>query len=348
MIGRMLFVGLSTSDRNIIKKLVLDCHVGGLTLYSRNYRNYEEMLELINYIHGLAEEAGYTILVGIDQEGYRVNRLPKEIVNLKSPYSFHHDLELIKKHGEIIATILSKSNININFAPVLDIKRFSDNHPIGDRCFGDDASSVIKNTIPYIKEFQNKKVIPVVKHFPGHGDTTEDSHKTLPIINKSKDELLDLELIPFINAIENGADVIMVGHLAVPQITGNNTPASLSKKIINDLLREELGFNGLVITDALNMDALTEEYTEEEIYINAINAGVDILLMPDFDFDTIKMISDAVTEGIIMEEEIEDSAEKILALKFDKLFTENTYSLEYLGSIKHQEIISRIDKILSN
>ena len=258
------------------------------------------------------------------------------------------DQDLAYEVGKVVGEELRALNINMDFAPVLDIYSNPQNSIIGDRAFGTTAKLVTDMALSFSRGLESTGVIAVYKHFPGHGDTTEDSHKTLPIINKSKDELLDLELIPFINAIENGADVIMVGHLAVPQITGNNTPASLSKKIINDLLREELGFNGLVITDALNMDALTEEYMEEEIYINAINAGVDILLMPDFDFDTIKMISDAVTEGIIMEEEIEDSAEKILALKFDKLFTENTYSLEYLGSIKHQEIISRIDKILSN
>ena len=151
-----------------------------------------------------------------------------------------------------------------------------------------------------------------------------------------------MELKPFIEAIENDAEIIMVSHLAVPKITGNNTPATLSKEIITDLLKEELGFDGIVITDALNMKALTNKYTEEEIYINAINAGVDILLMPDFDIETINIIKQAITSAEISEEQIDKSVSKILDLKYDLLEEENIYTKEYLGSISHQEIISKI------
>ena len=136
MFGRMLFIGLSTNDRNIIKRLIKECHVGGFILYSKNYRNYEEMIELIHYIKHLATLENYTILIGIDQEGYRVNRLPKDFINLKSPYSLHNDLNSLKVHAQIIANILSSSGIQVNFAPVLDIKRFSDQHAIGDRALG--------------------------------------------------------------------------------------------------------------------------------------------------------------------------------------------------------------------
>ena len=351
-IGQMLIVADSTltADEKLLENLK-QVKPGGFILFSDNFESYKQTIKLIEDISSTNE---IPLFISIDQEGGRVQRLKELndalVTEIPAMYQLGltEDQDLAYEVGKVVGEELRTLNINMDFAPVLDIYSNPQNSIIGDRAFGTTAKLVTDMALSFSRGLESTGVIAVYKHFPGHGDTTEDSHKTLPIINKSKDELLDLELIPFINAIENGADVIMVGHLAVPQITGNNTPASLSKKIINDLLREELGFNGLVITDALNMDALTEEYTEEEIYINAINAGVDILLMPDFDFDTIKMISDAVTEGIIMEEEIEDSAEKILALKFDKLFTENTYSLEYLGSIKHQEIISRIDKILSN
>ena len=275
MFGRMLFVGLSTNDRGIIKKLVLDCHVGGLTLYSRNYRNYDEMLNLINYIHGLAEEAGYTIFIGIDEEGYRVNRLPKEIKNLKSPYFFHHDLDFIKKHGEIIATILSKSNININFAPVLDIKRFPDNHPIGDRCFGDNASVVIKNTLPYIKEFQNKKVIPVVKHFPGHGATKINSHYFIPIIWNTK-KLIKEDITPFKEAIIEGCDAIMVGHFLIPKVTFL-TPTSFAKKTVL-FLRNNLNFSNLIVTDDIHM-GLLKLANKAKIIKKAINSGFNMIMV---------------------------------------------------------------------
>lgn len=154
---------------------------------------------------------------------------------------------------------------------------------------------------------------------------------------------MDLELKPFIEAINNGAEIIMVGHLAVPNITQNNTPSSLSKEIVTGLLKEELNFEGLVITDALNMGALTSEYTEEEIYIQAINAGVDILLMPEFDQTTIDIIENAIATGIIAEEEINNSVEKILELKYDKLWVENNYTKEYLNSLEHQQIVAKIN-----
>ena len=279
MIGRTLFVGLSTNDKKIIKKLILDCHVSGLTFYSRNYRNYEEMLKLINYIHELAEKAGYTILVGIDEEGYRVNRLPKEIVNLKSPYSFHHDLELVKHHGKIIATILSESNININFAPVLDIKRFPDNHPIGDRCFGNDASSVIKNTIPYIKELQNRNVISVVKHFPGHGATNTNSHYFIPVIWNTK-KLMQEDILPFKEAIKQGCDAIMVGHFLIPKFSFI-IPTSFSKKTVQ-FLRNDCGFQNLIITDDIYM-GLLKLANKSKIIKKAINHGFNIIMVKYYD-----------------------------------------------------------------
>ena len=197
--------------------------------------------------------------------------------------------------------------------------------------------------LSFAKGQESTGIISVYKHFPGHGDTLEDSHNTLPIITKTKEELMELELIPFIDAIENDADVIMVGHLAVPEITNDNTPASLSKEIVTGLLKEELGFDGLVITDALNMGALTKNYTEEEIYVNAINAGVDILLMADFDTETVEIIKGNIKNGTIKMEEIDDSVKKILELKYDKLFIPNNYTKEYLGSTSHQEIISKIN-----
>lgn len=255
-----------------------------------------------------------------------------------------NDTNLAYEVGKVIGEELRVFDINMDFAPVLDIYSNPKNTVIGNRSFGTTAEIVSNMGISLAKGLENTGIIPVYKHFPGHGDTLEDSHTTLPIINKTKEELMDMELKPFIEAIENDAEIIMVSHLAVPKITGNNTPATLSKEIITDLLKEELGFDGIVITDALNMKALTNKYTEEEIYINAINAGVDILLMPDFDIETINIIKQAITSAEISEEQIDKSVSKILDLKYDLLEEENIYTKEYLGSISHQEIISKIDE----
>ena len=275
MFSRMLFVGLSTNDLEIIKKLILEYHVGGITLYKKNYRSYEEMLNLINYIYELANKAGYVILIGIDEEGYRVNRLPNEIHNLKSPYSFHQDINSLMKHGNLIASILSQSGIHVNFAPVLDIKRFPDNHAIGDRCFGDSADEVIKNTIPYIQEFKKLNVVPVIKHFPGHGATKINTHYMIPIIWNTK-KLFNEDIMPFKCAIKSDIDIIMVGHFFIPKISFF-TPLSLSKKA-KSLLKDKLGYQNIIMTDDLMMGIL-KLWNKKSLIKKAVLSGNHIIMI---------------------------------------------------------------------
>ena len=272
MFGRMLFVGLSTNDKQVIQKLIKKWYVGGLILYSRNYKTYEEMLELINYIHKTAQEAGYIILIGIDQEGYRVNRLPKEINNLKSPYAFHKNLDDIKKHGEILASILAKSHIHVNLAPVLDIKRFKNEHPIGDRCFGSDDKTVTRNTLAYIQEFKDKKVVCAVKHFPGHGATKINSHLIVPIIWNVK-KLWQEDLIPFQKAIEQGIDMLMIGHFIIPKFSF--WPTSINSGVVK-LLREELHYQNIIMTDDLLMGPF-KLVNKAFLIKSAINHGINMI-----------------------------------------------------------------------
>ena len=168
----------------------------------------------------------------------------------------------------------------MDFAPVIDVLYNDNNKVIGDRAFGNNEEIVSRHGLKVAKGLSDNGVIPVFKHFPGHGSTDVDSHKDLPIINSIKEELLNSSIIPFKKAIEEDAKVIMVGHLSVPSITNSNTPASLSKEIITDFLRNDLGFTGIVITDALDMDAITKYYKEDDICPKAFLAGADILLMP--------------------------------------------------------------------
>ncbi len=345
-IGQMLMVSdySKIADDELINKLE-EVQPGGFILFSENFESFTQASKLIDDINNTSD---IPMFISIDQEGGRVARIKEltdqSLTDIPPMYDLGltNDENLAYEVGQVIGEELRAFNINMNFAPVLDIYSNPENTVIGDRSFGTTAQLVSKIALSLSDGLESTGIISVYKHFPGHGDTSEDSHNELPVINKTKDELMELELVPFINAINNGADIIMVGHLAIPAITGNNTPASLSKEIITNLLKEELGFNGVVITDALNMKALTNEYTEEEIYINAINAGVDILLMPDFDYETIEIIMSAIEEGKIEEEEITDSVKKVLELKYDKLFQENIYTRDYLGSLEHQEIIAKI------
>lgn len=288
MFERMLFVGLNTTDKNIIKKLIKEYHVGGVILYSKNYHNYQEMVRLINQIHTWAQEENYIVLIGIDEEGYRVNRLPKEFANLKSPFAFRHNLNSITEHASIIAHILAKSTIHVNFAPVLDIKRFPDNHAIGDRCFGASAKEVIQNTLPYIEEFKKKNVVPVIKHFPGHGATKTNSHYLIPIIWRTK-RLFHNDIKPFSKAIERGIDALMVGHFIIPKFSFLR-PSSISLKTVK-YLRNNLNYPNIIMTDDLMMGPL-KLANKAKLIKTAINNGINMVMIKYYDnlfFDIDKL-----------------------------------------------------------
>ena len=347
-IGQMLIVSFDNleTDEELLGRFK-EVKPGGFILFSDNFESYSQTKKLIDDINSTSD---IPMFVSIDQEGGRVQRLKElddqtvSVIPAMYELGLTNDINLAYEVGRVMGEELRVFNINMDFAPVLDIYSNSENTVIGDRSFGNNPDLVTNMALSFSKGLESTDIIPVYKHFPGHGDTYEDSHQELAIIDKTKEELYELELIPFIEAINNGANVIMVGHLALPNITGNYIPASLSKEIINDLLREELGFKGIVVTDALNMKALTNEYSKEEIYILAIKAGVNILLMPDFDKTTIDIISKAVLTGVISEELINESVEKILTLKYDKIFVNNSYTKDYLGSLEHDSVIKKIKK----
>lgn len=345
-IGQMLmvFYRSSTADDNLISTLQ-DVKPGGFILFSENFKSYTQAKKFVDDINSTSD---IPMFISVDQEGGRVQRLKSledtEVTIIPSMQALGNtnDEKLSYEVGRVVGEELRVFGVNMDFAPSLDIYSNPQNTVIGNRAFGTTSEVVSKMGISFANGLKSTGVIPVYKHFPGHGDTKEDSHFTLPVINKTKEELMGMELLPFIDAIKNDAEVMMIGHLAVPTITGDNTPASLSHKLITELLKEELGYQGLVITDALNMKALTNDYSVKEIYVNAINAGVDILLMPSPSRDAIKLIKEAVVNKELTEEQINQSVEKILRLKYKEFQTENKYTKEYLGSEEHQEIISRI------
>ncbi len=345
-IGQMLIVSYEgTSVTEELFSLLNQVKPGGFILFSNNFSDYEQTQKLIADIKSTSE---IPMFISIDQEGGRVQRIKnlsdQEVTIIPPMYEIGltRDEDFAYQVGKVIGEELRVFDINMDFAPVLDIYSNPNNTVIGDRSFGTTSDIVSTMAISLASGLQDTGVISVYKHFPGHGDTLEDSHDTLPIVTKTKEELMNFELIPFIQAIENGAEAIMVGHIAVPSITKDNTPATLSKVLIQDLLKDELGFQGLVITDGLNMKSLTNLYSQEEIYINAILAGVDILLMPEFSLNTIEIIKNAVLNGEISEERIDDAVTKILTLKHEKLSNDNPYTRDYLNSINHKEIINKI------
>lgn len=318
-VGQLFMVGLEEKSNEDIENLIQENKIGGVVLYRKNYHNYEEMLAYINSIKELNSKNSIPIFISIDQEGGRVNRMPQEILKLKSATKLANtkDIEIVKESGKIIGEMLNKTGISMDYAPVLDIRRFEEKHAIGDRCYGENKEDVSKYAIEVMKEMQNKGVIPVIKHFPGHGLTEKDSHFRIPKI-KEKIEILEKEdMVPFENAIKQNAEAIMVGHLIIKDVD-KKYPASLSKKVIQKYLVEKYNYKGLIITDDLKMMAIRIHYNMKKAVVKAIEAGNDIIMigLPYKKINKIiKFIVKEVKNGRIKEERINESVKKIIEIK---------------------------------
>ena len=342
-IGQMLILYETHSEVNEeVKTLFNEIKPGGIILNKENITTYTNTKRYIEEIKTLSK---FPLIVSIDQEGGRVQRLQllKDITPTNLPSMFEigktQDVSLSYEVGKILAEQVKTLGINVVYAPVCDIVTNEENTVIGTRSFGNSPTLVSSMCTNFAKGIEEEKVIATYKHFPGHGDTTTDSHTSLPIIKKNLEELENFELIPFKEAINENAKIIMVGHIAFPNITNDLTPASLSKTIITDILKKKLNYNGLVITDALNMKALTDNYTDDEIYTMAINAGVDLLLMPNNPHKAIQIIKETINE-----ERINESVAKILRFKFTYLENIEILDSSYLNQNSYQDILNKIEQ----
>ncbi|MEO8665589.1 MAG: glycoside hydrolase family 3 N-terminal domain-containing protein [Ignavibacteria bacterium] len=218
--------------------------------------------------------------------------------------------------GLQIAKECKAIGIHQNYAPVVDVNNNSKNPIINVRSYGEDPELVSSMADQFIKGTQDGNVIATAKHFPGHGDTDIDSHNDLPVLNFSKERLENLELIPFKSAIRNDVKSVMIAHLSLPALDAeSNVPASLSRSIIEGVLIDELKFKGLIVTDALNMAGVVKHFSTENVALRCINAGVDLILMPQGEEVTISTIEQAVLNGTISEDRIDNSVRKILDAK---------------------------------
>jgi beta-glucosidase-like glycosyl hydrolase/CubicO group peptidase (beta-lactamase class C family) len=227
------------------------------------------------------------------------------------------DDSLIGEMGALVAKDCKRMGIHMNFAPVVDINNNPDNPVIGFRSFGEDPEVVARRSTAFMKGLQSGGILTTAKHFPGHGDTDSDSHLTLPVIHHSQERLDSVELYPFREAIHNGIDGIMIAHLFVPAFDSTrNIPATLSKKIVTGLLKEKMGFNGFVITDALDMKGVTKYFKPGEIEVKALMAGNDILLLPKNLETAVNAIRQARDSALIPQEEIDQKCRTMLNLKY--------------------------------
>ena len=316
-ISQMFITGFSGQslafNRNFVN--LVENGLGGVIFFTQNISNEKQFKELISSI---GEKASIPMFYSIDQEGGRVERTEKihngkKYLSAKNAYEM--GLSYLQNQTKEIALELKGYGINMNFAPVLDVNTNKDNPIIGERAFSSNADDVIAGSKVVIKEYEKYGIITVGKHFPGHGAASADSHKTLPTIDLSKEEMQE-HIKPFEEAIKIGLPAIMAAHVLYPAFDETN-PASISKKIIEELLVNEMAFDGVIITDDMEMNGI-KGFTRFEACIKAINAGVNIFIFRDTTKDIVELIEkleNAVIEGIIPEEKIENSFDKIINLK---------------------------------
>lgn len=319
-IGQMIFAGVSETAPSIEEnELITKYKVGGIILNKPNMVTSSQTIQYINQLKEFNRVNSIPLFFGVDQEGGSISKLPgnlikiptnREIGDMNQP-DFSYEL------GQLLGQLVKSYGFNINFAPVLDVDSNPHNPVIGDRSFSHDPIIVSSLGIQTMKGIQSVNIIPTIKHFPGHGDTSVDSHFELPTIHKTLEELQSLELIPFKEAVEKGADIVMIAHIYLPNID-ENYPSSLSKIIMTDLLRNNLNFAGVIITDDMTMEAVTKNYSLGEAAVLSVQGGSDIIMVAHEYENIVEVISTlktAVEKGEISEERINESVIRILKLK---------------------------------
>lgn len=289
--------------------------VGGIALFSRNITSAEQ---LPMFISDLQSSSKYPLFIAVDEEGGRVARIANsDFFNVASYKSMEDigksgDASKAEEVGRQIGSYLKELGFNLDFAPVADTNTNPQNIVIGDRSYGSDPALVARMVSAQLDGLHKSGIIGTLKHFPGHGDTKDDTHSGYVSVNKSWDELKECELVPFISALDK-ADTIMVSHITVTSI--DKLPSSLSYEIITRKLRNELGYNGVIITDSMAMGAVADSYTSDIAAVMAVKAGADIILMPESLEKSFNAVLNAVNSGEISISRIEESAERVLTLK---------------------------------
>ena len=315
-IDQLTGVKSTTVSGDTTKNAIEKKPVGGVIYYADNLENRAQTVEMICKLQSYSR---FELFIGVDEEGGDVTRLGGrsdfDVTDFGPMYDVGNTNEAYNV-GETLGKQLRELGFNLDFAPVADVWTNEENQVIGKRAFStepDKAANMVRNCVGGFKE---ANLLCTLKHFPGHGDTKADSHKGSVSSEKTLDELQKCELIPFRAGIDAGAPLVMMGHITLPNVAGaEEVPATLSKAIVTDLLRNEMGFQGLVVTDAMNMGAITDRYDPDEAAVLAIQAGVDLILMPDDLDKAFQGIQKAVENGDLSEERIDESVLRILETK---------------------------------
>lgn len=300
----------------LTRQALSDYPVGGIVYFSQNLQGREQVTDLISNSQSYSE---IPLFIGVDEEGGLVSRLSGiGITTTFEPmatYGAAGDTDAVEQIGATLASELQSVGFNLDFAPVADIVTNPNNTEIGNRSFSSDPEVAAEMVDAMTNGLQSGGVIACLKHFPGHGSTEADSHYGQSVTYRTLDELREAELLPFRAGIDAGVGMVMISHMSVPEITGDNTPCDLSYSVVTELLREELGYDGVVITDSHQMASITSYYTTGEAAVKAVQAGCDIILMPTDIASVLAALNQALSDGTLTEARIDESVLRILKLK---------------------------------
>ncbi len=333
-IGQLFMVAaysnVPLTDSSNVTKLIKKYNIGGICFFQGGPVN---QARYTNYWQSIARTP---LLIAIDGEWGLGMRLKDSVVSFPKQMTLGalQDNDLIHEMGEEVGSQCKRMGIHINFAPVVDINSNPANPVINYRSFGENKVNVADKALAYMKGMQDKGILTSAKHFPGHGDTDKDSHTTLPTIHHSKEYIDSVDIYPFKKLIRNGLPTVMAGHLFVPALdTTTNLPSSLSEKVIQDVLIKQLGFKGLIFTDALGMKGASENWKPGEKELKALIAGNDVLLMSDDVPLAIEYIKTAIDSGLITQKLIDDKCRKVLIYKYKAgLAKKKTIDINHLYS----------------
>lgn len=335
-IGQMFFVRPETLDTTIhwkeyaeliplelqevndcMKKVDAKYPVGGIILFAWNIKDESQLVQFTSQIKSLKSKP----LLCIDEEGGRVARIAN---NDRFPVKKFESMAAIGATGEpqeayncgnTIGLYLKKYGFDIDFAPVADVNTNPENVVIGARAFSDDPAVAAPMVVNYLQGLKDAGITGCIKHFPGHGDTKADTHFGYASSQKTWKEMLQCEMVTFKAGIQWGSQIIMTAHIGAPNVTGSDVPSTLSPIILQDKLRGELGYQNIIITDAMEMGAITQQYSSAEAAVGSIQAGVDIVLCPKNLTEAFEAVVKAVEQGTITEARINESVRRILKLK---------------------------------
>ena len=294
--------------------------VGGIILYAWNIEDEAQLARIIPQVRALN---GHPLLC-IDEEGGRVSRIANNPnFNVKKYESMAAigatgDPQNAYECGNTIGTYLKYYGFDIDFAPVADVNTNPENVVIGPRAFSDDPAVAAPMVVNYLQGLKDAGITGCIKHFPGHGDTKADTHYGYASTQKTWEEMLDCEMVTFKAGIKWGCQLIMTAHIGAPKVTGSDVPSTMSPIILQDKLRGELGYQNIIITDAMEMGAITQQYTSAEAAVGSLKAGVDIVLGPRYFTEAFDAVMAAVNNGTLTEERINQSVRRILKLKKER------------------------------